>query len=111
MRDSKAGDLAIFFLLGAAVGAAVALLTAPASGTRTRRKLRLQGEEAADYLIHAGKDLVERCEDLYHHSEELVEDAAHELSGKYRALREHSAQLLDEAETVLRRTRKAAGLQ
>jgi hypothetical protein len=37
-----------------------------------------------------------------------VEDATHELSGKYRALREHSKQLLDEAETILRRTKSAA---
>jgi len=92
-----------FFLLGAAVGAAAALLLAPASGERTRRRLVRKGEEAADYLIHAGKDLVEKCEDLYERSEYLVEDAAHELSGKYRALHEYSKQLLDEAETILRR--------
>ena len=44
----------------------------------------------------------------YERSGELVEDATHELSGKYRALREHSKQLLDEAETILRRLRRAA---
>jgi gas vesicle protein len=108
MRDSRTGDLAAFFLLGAAVGAAIALLTAPASGARTRRKLRRRGEEAADYLVHAGKEVVEKCEDLYERSRDIAGDATHELSGKYRALREYSTHLLDEAESILRRTRKAA---
>jgi gas vesicle protein len=108
MSDTRTGDRAAFFLLGAAIGAAAALLVAPASGAHTRRKLRRQGEEVADYLIHAGKDLVDRCEDLYERSGEVVEDATHELSGKYRALHEYSRQLLDEAEAILRRTRNAA---
>jgi gas vesicle protein len=108
MSDTRAGDRATFFLLGAAIGAATALLMAPASGAHTRRRLRRQGEQVADYLIDAGKELADKCEDLYERSGEVVEDATHELSGKYRALRDHSRQLLDEAETILRRTKTAA---
>ncbi len=111
MRDTRVGDRAAFFLLGAAIGAAAALLMAPESGERTRRKLRRQGEDVADYLIEEGKELVDKCEDLYERSADVVEDATHELSGKYSALREYSKQLLDEAETILRRTRKAAILR
>jgi gas vesicle protein len=107
MGDTRTGDRAACFFLGAAVGAAAALLMAPASGERTRRKLRRQGEEVADYLIDAGKELVDKCEDLCERSADIVGDATHELSGKYRALREYSGQLLDEAETLLRRTRNA----
>jgi gas vesicle protein len=109
MSDTRAGDRAAFFLLGVAIGAAAALLMAPASGTRTRRKLVRKGEEVADYLIDVGKELIEKCEDLYERSGELVEDTTHELSGKYRALGEYSKQLLDEAETILRRAKSAAG--
>ena len=105
MRDKGAGDRAACFLLGAAIGAVAALLLAPASGARTRRRLARKGEEVADYLIDAGKDLVEKCEDLYERSGELVEDARHELSGKYRALQEHTKRMVDEAETILRRAR------
>ena len=108
MSDTSAGDRAAFFLLGAALGAAAALLLAPESGARTRRKLVRKGEEVADYLIDAGKELVEKCEDLYERSGELVGDANRELSAKYRALHEHSKQLLDEAETILRRAKSAA---
>ena len=108
MSDTRAGDRAVFLLLGAAIGATAALLLAPASGARTRRRLRRQGEEVADFLIDTGKDLMDKCEDLYERSGEVVEDATHELSGKYRALREYSRQLLDEAETILRHTKRAA---
>lgn len=108
MSDTRAGDRATFFMLGVAIGAVAALLMAPASGTRTRRRLVRKGEDVADYLIDTGKELVEKCESLYDRSGELVEDAGHELSGKYRALRDHSKQLLDEAETILRRAKRSA---
>ena len=108
MSDTKAGESIGFFVVGAAIGAVAALLLAPASGARTRRRLRRKGEEAADYLIDAGKDLVERCEDLYERSGDLVEDATHELSGKYRALHDYTKQLLDGAETILHRAKGAA---
>ena len=105
MADSKPGDRAAFFLMGAAIGAAVALLMAPASGERTRRRLARKGQEVADYLIDAGRELVEKSEDLRERSGELVEDLAHELSGKYRVLSEHSKQLLGEIEMILHRAR------
>ena len=108
MPDKRVEDRAAFFLLGVAIGAMGALLMAPASGARTRRRLVRKGEEVADYLIDASKELTEKCKDLYERSGDVVEDATHELSGKYRALREYSRQLLDEAETILRRTKSAA---
>ena len=109
MSETRAGDRAAFFLLGAAIGAGVALLTAPDSGARTRRRLTRQGEAAADYLIEAGKDLVDQCDHLYRRSGEMVGDAARELSGKYRALHEYTRHMLDEAETILKRTKTAVG--
>jgi gas vesicle protein len=107
MRDKRGGDRAAFFLLGAAIGAAAGVLLAPASGERTRRRLVRKGEEVADYLIDAGKELIEKCEDLYERSGELVEDATQELSGKYRALNDYTQELLAGAETVLRRAKGA----
>ena len=108
MKDTRTGDRIAFFLLGSAVGAAVALLGAPESGERTRRTIRRKGEDATDYVVDAGKDLVERCEELYKRSGELVGDAAQELSEKYRALYERSKELVDEAAVVIRRASNIA---
>jgi gas vesicle protein len=90
-------------LLGTAIGAAVALLVAPESGARTRRALHRKGQDAADYVVDAGKELAERCENLYKRSEELVGEAAQELSEKYRQLYQRSKELVDEAAVVIRR--------
>jgi gas vesicle protein len=106
MSDTR--EQAAFFLLGAAIGAATALLLAPASGKKTRKRLARKGEEVADYMIDAGKDLVEKCEDLYERSEELAGDATRELSAKYRALHAQSKQLMEETEKILRRAKTAA---
>jgi gas vesicle protein len=108
MSDSSARDQAAFFLLGAAIGATAALLLAPASGEKTRRGLARKGEAVADYMVDAGKELVEKCEDLYERSGELAGDATRELSGKYRALYDQSKQLLEETEEILRRAKNAA---
>jgi len=53
----------------------------------------------------ASKELIDRCEDLCERGRELVEDAGHELSSKYRALLEYSKQAVGEAEAILRRTK------
>ena len=103
MKDTRTEERIAFFLLGSALGAALALLVAPQSGARTRRDLRRKGQEAAEYVTDAGKDLIDRCEDLYKRSGELAGDAAHELSQKYRELYERSKELVDEAAVVIRR--------
>jgi gas vesicle protein len=51
VRTHPSGML-LTFLVGAATGAAVALLTAPQSGRDTRRKLMHLGEELADRAAH-----------------------------------------------------------
>jgi len=50
----------VWFLAGAATGAAVALLYAPASGERTRRRIVRTAEDVQEYLEDLGEDLVEK---------------------------------------------------
>jgi gas vesicle protein len=109
MKDTRAGDRITFFLLGTMIGAVAALLVAPTSGARTRRTLRRKGEDAADYVVAAGKELAERCEDLSKRSGELVDEAGRELSEKYRELYQRSKELVDEAAGVIRRASNAKG--
>ena len=103
MSDKKVGDRVALLLLGGAIGAAAALLMAPESGAKTRRKVTRAGEDAADYLIGAGKDLAERCEDLQKRSGKFAGQAARELSERYRELAERSRELAEEAAAIIRR--------
>jgi len=56
-RGAGAGTLLLAFLVGAAAGAAVALLYAPASGRETRERL---GEKARE-----GRDVIGAIKDVY----------------------------------------------
>jgi gas vesicle protein len=107
MKDTEAGDRIGFLLLGTALGAAAALLVAPASGARTRRILRRKGEDVVDYIVDTSKELAERCEDLYKRSGDLVGDATHDVSEKYRELYQRSKELVDEAAGLIRQATTA----
>jgi gas vesicle protein len=107
MRDTKPEERMAWLLLGGAIGAVVALLLAPESGARTRRRIRRKAEDAADYFVEASKELAERCENLYGDSKELVGDAGEALSEKCRDVYERGRRLADEATTVLSRVRRS----
>lgn len=66
MRDDNgygAGSVFLSFLLGGAVGAGLALLLAPQSGTETRRKIKDFAEDMKDRVgstVEKGKDFFEQ---------------------------------------------------
>jgi gas vesicle protein len=70
------GSVFIWFVSGAALGAAVALLLAPESGERTRRKLSQQAERGRRTLMESGQEIFERGRELYERGREIAEDAA-----------------------------------
>lgn len=66
----------IWFVSGAILGAAVALLMAPETGEGTRHKLAHQAERGRKTIIESGQELFERGRDLYQRGREIAEDAA-----------------------------------
>jgi gas vesicle protein len=68
MRDTRTGNGAAFLpgaaLLGAAVGAAAALLMAPSSGERTRKTIARKGEQVAKRVIDEVREAVDKCEGI-----------------------------------------------
>jgi gas vesicle protein len=63
------------FGVGVCAGAAIALLYAPQSGERTRKKLRKNIGEAGDYLQDAGDYLKEQAERFTDEAQEAVRRA------------------------------------
>jgi gas vesicle protein len=64
--DSGAGSIILAFVLGAITGAAAALLTAPAYGEETRRRLGEKARDSADRareMADQGRDLWNRQRD------------------------------------------------
>ena len=66
----------LWFLGGALVGAAAALLLAPESGERTRRKLAKRARKGSKVIGESASDLYEKGRDLYERGREIAEDAA-----------------------------------
>ena len=65
-----------WFLTGALVGAAVALLYAPQSGRDTRRIIKRKTREGREAIVSTGRDLAEKSRDLYEKGRRVADDAA-----------------------------------
>lgn len=74
-RDNAAGLIG-WLVVGAVLGAAVALLLAPEAGERTRRKLAKQAERGRKSILESGQEIFERGRELYERGREIAEEAA-----------------------------------
>ena len=79
------GDTLVWFLLGAAVGASVALMYAPQSGDRTRRMIGRKLADGREVLEEQGSELLEKSRDLFEKGRKVADDAA-ELFEKGRSM-------------------------
>jgi gas vesicle protein len=70
------GAKVLWFIAGAAVGASIALLYAPASGEHTRKYIGERAQEGRDALAEKGQVLVDRGRDLYERGRRIADDAA-----------------------------------
>jgi len=79
------GEGLAWFLVGAAVGASVALLYAPQSGERTRRLIGRKLADGREALEDQGNELLEKSRELFEKGRKVADDAA-ELFEKGRAM-------------------------
>jgi gas vesicle protein len=75
MASENNGSKLVWFLTGAAIGAAIALLYAPQSGHDTRKLIRKKAEEGKEALADTGKDILERGRDYYEKGRKIAEEA------------------------------------
>ncbi len=75
-EGSEIGSKIVWFLTGAVIGAAVALLYAPRTGKETRRVIAETASRGKDRVAETSKDIVGAGRDVYERGRKLVEDAA-----------------------------------
>jgi len=80
-----AGEKALYFTLGAFVGATVALLLAPRSGEETRRMIADKAREGADYVSNRGRNVVDRTSTLVDRGKQLLDQQREQLSAALEA--------------------------
>jgi gas vesicle protein len=64
-----------WFFAGAAIGAAIALLYAPAAGEETRKRLGETASRGKERLNESGHELVEKGKEIYERGRKIAEDA------------------------------------
>ena len=74
-QDDDGGKLT-WFLMGAALGAACALLYAPKSGRETRNMITQRAQDATNAVSDTSRDIYERGKDVYDKGRQVVDDAA-----------------------------------
>jgi gas vesicle protein len=65
-----------WFLAGAAIGAAVALLYAPKSGKDTRKYLSSSTKDGREAMEAGGRELMDRGKEIYERGRQIAEEAA-----------------------------------
>jgi gas vesicle protein len=83
--ESKAGEKALFFVLGGFVGAAIALLLAPRSGEETRRLIAMKSREGADFIASRTQDVSEKTSGLIDRGKELLQQQRDQLAAALEA--------------------------
>ena len=73
-RDN--GGKIVWFMAGAAVGAAVALLYAPQSGRETRRTIGRKAKKSSEAVADASRDLMDKGRDLFEKGRHVADEAA-----------------------------------
>jgi gas vesicle protein len=76
MADQEDGGRMSWFLAGAIVGAAVALLYAPKAGKDTRKFISKKTDEGRDALAGTSKEVLEKGREFYDKGKEIADDAA-----------------------------------
>ncbi len=84
-EETRAGEKAMFFLLGGFIGAAVALLLAPRSGEETRRLIAQKTREGADYIANRTRDVSEKTSGLIDRGKELLQQQRDQLAAALEA--------------------------
>ena len=84
-EEMKAGEKALYFVLGGFIGAAVALLLAPRSGEETRRLIATKTREGADYITNRTKEVGDKTSTLIDRGKELLQQQRDQLAAALEA--------------------------
>jgi gas vesicle protein len=74
--QSQATSNIAWFLTGAFIGAAAAILYAPQSGKQTRRYISEKTQLGREAVETAGHDIADASKDMFERGRKLVDDAA-----------------------------------
>ncbi len=83
--EAGAGEKALYLILGAAIGAATALLLAPRSGVETRKLIMTKAREGADIVANRTKAVAGKTSGYVERGKELLQQQRDQLAAALEA--------------------------
>ena len=83
--ESRTGEKALFFTLGAFIGATVALLLAPRSGEETRKFIAGKARDGADFVSSRSRNVVDRTSSYVDRGKEMLQQQRDQLAAALEA--------------------------
>jgi gas vesicle protein len=84
-EDTGTAEKALFFVLGAFIGAATALLLAPRSGEETRKLIASKAREGADYVASRSRSVADKTSTYIEKGKEALQQQRDQLSAAIEA--------------------------
>ncbi len=76
MADDDSGSKVLWFFAGAAVGASIALLFAPAAGEEMRKAIADKTQKGRDAIAESGRDMYDKGREMFDRGRKMADDAA-----------------------------------
>jgi gas vesicle protein len=83
--EANVGEKALYFVLGAMIGAATALLLAPRTGEETRKLIASKAREGADIIGTRSKAVVGKTSEYVERGKEIYQQQRDQLSAAIEA--------------------------
>jgi gas vesicle protein len=84
-EQTGTGEKTLFFIMGAFIGAATALLLAPHSGEETRKLISSKAREGADFVTTRSRSVAEKTSGLVDKGKEILQQQRESLSAALEA--------------------------
>jgi gas vesicle protein len=83
--EAGTAEKALFFVLGAFIGAAIALLLAPRSGEETRKLIASKARESADFMASRTRGVAEKTASYIDKGKEVLQQQRDQLTAALEA--------------------------
>lgn len=84
-EETGTAEKALFFVLGAFIGAATALLLAPRSGEETRKLIASKAREGAEFMANRTRNVTEKASSYIDKGKEILQQQRDQLSAAIEA--------------------------
>ena len=84
-EETGTGEKALYFILGAFIGATTALLLAPRSGEETRKLIASKARESTDYMATKGRTVAEKTSSYIDRGKEILQQQRDQLAAAIEA--------------------------